>query len=128
MLSNVLTEMSSGIKIVVCDARGVCGMLFCDFGDCFQVYDQDGENVVSHIVTGITQVHPLLCGMKCHDLHAHCICSHRAKSKDGTVTIHDEERLRFNNGDRVVFSEVKGMEEVNHGEPRTVKVMLLPCP
>lgn len=30
--------------------------IFCDFGDEFEVLDKDGENPITHIVTGISQV------------------------------------------------------------------------
>lgn len=30
--------------------------IFCDFGDEFEVLDKDGENPITHIVTGISRV------------------------------------------------------------------------
>ena len=33
----------AGCRLVVCDARGVFGRVFCDFGDAFTVEDTDGE-------------------------------------------------------------------------------------
>jgi len=33
----------AGCRLVVCDARGVFGRVFCDFGDTFTVEDTDGE-------------------------------------------------------------------------------------
>jgi len=39
------------------------------------------------------------------------------------VTCLDETRHSFQDGDYVTFTEVQGMTEVNHCEPRKVKVL-----
>ncbi len=45
------------------------------------------------------------------------------KDKEGVVTCLDETRHGFETGDKVTFSEVQGMVELNNCEPRTVKVL-----
>ena len=43
-------------RFIVADTRGVFGVIFCDFGDKFIVYDKDGEEPLSSIVTNVTKV------------------------------------------------------------------------
>lgn len=38
---------NAGICFISCDARGVFGYAFCDFGDSFVVSDVDGNQVCS---------------------------------------------------------------------------------
>lgn len=62
-----------------------CGLvinIFTDFGPKFTITDKDGEINKSAVVTSIT------------------------KGTPGLVTVHDEKRHDFNDGDFVVFSEV----------------------
>jgi ubiquitin-activating enzyme E1 len=44
------------IPIVVGQTAGLCGKLFCDFGDQFVVLDPDGEDPSRSIVATISQV------------------------------------------------------------------------
>ncbi|KAJ6848143.1 ubiquitin-activating enzyme E1 1-like [Iris pallida] len=75
----------------------VFGSLFCDFGPEFTVVDVDGEEPHTGIIASISNDNPAL------------------------VSCVDDERLEFQDGDLVVFSEVKGMLELNDGKPRKVK-------
>lgn len=71
--------------------------MFCDFGPEFTVVDVDGEDPHTGIIASISNDNPAL------------------------VACVDDERLEFQDGDLVVFSEVHGMTELNDGKPRTVK-------
>lgn len=42
---------------------------------------------------------------------------------EGVVTVHEDKRHGFEDGDYVKFSEVEGMVEVNGEEPRPIKFM-----
>ncbi|CAD6222332.1 unnamed protein product [Miscanthus lutarioriparius] len=84
----------SFIKAEVC---GLFGSVFCDFGHEFTVLDVDGEDPHTGIIASITNDSPAM------------------------VSCVDDERLEFQDGDLVVFSEVQGMAELNDGKPRKVK-------
>jgi ubiquitin-activating enzyme E1 len=72
-------------------------VLCCDFGPEFTVFDVDGEEAHSSIIASISNDNPAL------------------------VSCVDDERLEFQDGDLVVFSEVHGMKELNDGKPRKIK-------
>ncbi|OEL15354.1 Ubiquitin-activating enzyme E1 3 [Dichanthelium oligosanthes] len=84
----------SFIKAQVC---GLFGSVFCDFGPEFTVLDVDGEDPHTGIIASISNDSPAM------------------------VSCVDDERLEFQDGDLVVFSEVQGMAELNDGRPRKVK-------
>ncbi|KAF7641359.1 hypothetical protein LDENG_00283760, partial [Lucifuga dentata] len=44
-----------GIKFIVADTKGLCGQLFCDFGETFEFLDKDGEKPVSALIDHITR-------------------------------------------------------------------------
>ncbi|XP_046406056.1 ubiquitin-like modifier-activating enzyme 1 [Ischnura elegans] len=90
---------STGIALVVADAKGLYGQIFCDFGEEFKVIDQTGENPVYAMVAGISQ------------------------DSEGVVTCIDDSRHGLEDGDYVTFSEVQGMEELNGCEPKKIKVL-----
>ena len=75
----------AGCKLVVCDARGVFGRVFCDFGDTFVVGDVDGEPVKSALI------------------------EHIATSADGEAATVSEQPHGLEDGDTVRFEEVDGM-------------------
>ncbi|GJN33501.1 hypothetical protein PR202_gb22110 [Eleusine coracana subsp. coracana] len=83
----------SFIKAEIC---GLFGTVFCDFGPQFTVLDVDGEDPHTGIIASITNDSPAM------------------------VSCIDDERLEFQDGDLVVFSEVQGMSELNDGKPRKV--------
>ncbi|CAM0950524.1 unnamed protein product [Alopecurus aequalis] len=85
------------IAFIKSEVRGLFGSVFCDFGPEFTVLDVDGEEPHTGIVASISNDNPAL------------------------VSCVDDERLEFQDGDLVVFSEVHGMTELNDGKPRTVK-------
>ncbi len=79
------------------ETRGVFASAFCDFGPAFTVLDVDGEQPRQGIVAGITPGSPTL------------------------VSCVDDERLEFQDGDLVIFTEVKGMTELNDGKARMLQ-------
>ncbi|KAG0452443.1 hypothetical protein HPP92_025107 [Vanilla planifolia] len=85
------------IAFIKSEVRGLFGSVFCDFGPEFTVFDVDGEEPHTGIVASISNENP------------------------ATVYCVDDERLEFQDGDLVVFSEVSGMKELNDGKPRKVK-------
>lgn len=85
------------IAFIKTEVRGLFGYTFCDFGPEFTVADVDGEEPHSGIIASISNDNPAL------------------------VTCVDDERLEFQDGDLVIFSEIHGMPELNDGKPRKVK-------
>uniref|UniRef100_A0A8D0D3P0 E1 ubiquitin-activating enzyme n=1 Tax=Sander lucioperca TaxID=283035 RepID=A0A8D0D3P0_SANLU len=90
---------SKGIKLIVADTRGLFGQLFCDFGEEMTVYDTNGEQPLSAMISMITKDNP------------------------GVVTCLDEARHGFESGDYVTFTEVQGMTELNGCQPVEIKVL-----
>ncbi|XP_041743474.1 ubiquitin-like modifier-activating enzyme 1 isoform X2 [Coregonus clupeaformis] len=89
---------SNGIKLIVADTKGLCGQLFCDFGEEFEVLDTDGETPGSAMIDHITKADP------------------------GVVTC-IEQRHGFVNGSSVSLSEVYGMTELNSYGPVDIKFL-----
>ncbi|XP_056129409.1 ubiquitin-like modifier-activating enzyme 1 [Lampris incognitus] len=88
-----------GIKFIVADTRGLCGQLFCDFGEKFEVLDSDGEVPVLALIEHITKANP------------------------GVVTCIGEQRHGLVDGSTVSFSEVGGMAELNSIRPVEIRVL-----
>uniref|UniRef100_A0AAQ5YQU2 E1 ubiquitin-activating enzyme n=1 Tax=Amphiprion ocellaris TaxID=80972 RepID=A0AAQ5YQU2_AMPOC len=88
-----------GIKLIIADTRGLFGQLFCDFGEEMIVYDTNGEQPLSAMISMIT------------------------KDKQGVVTCLDEARHGFESGDYVTFTEIQGMTELNGCQPVEIKVL-----
>ncbi|CAG7907501.1 unnamed protein product [Brassica rapa] len=85
------------IAFVKADVRGLFGSVFCDFGPEFAVLDVDGEEPHTGIIASISN------------------------ESEAFISCVDDERLEFEDGDLVVFSEVEGMTELNDGRPRKIK-------
>ncbi|XP_002982764.2 ubiquitin-activating enzyme E1 2 [Selaginella moellendorffii] len=85
------------IAFIKADIRGIFGSVFCDFGPDFTVVDVDGEEPHTGIIASISNDNPAV------------------------VCCVDDERLEFQDGDLVLFNEVKGMVELNDGRPRKIK-------
>lgn len=85
------------IAFIKTEVRGLFGSVFCDFGPEFTVFDVDGEEPHTGIIASISNDNPAL------------------------VSCVDDDRLEFQDGDLVVFSEVRGMTELNDGKPRKIK-------
>ncbi|XP_044505408.1 ubiquitin-activating enzyme E1 1 isoform X1 [Mangifera indica] len=85
------------ISFIKAEVRGLFGSVFCDFGPEFTVFDVDGEEPHTGIIASVSNDNPAL------------------------VSCVDDERLEFQDGDLVVFSEVHGTTELNDGKPRKIK-------
>ncbi|KAI7990925.1 Ubiquitin-activating enzyme E1 2 [Camellia lanceoleosa] len=85
------------IAFIKAEVRGLFGSVFCDFGLEFTDFDVDGEEPHTGILASISNDSPAL------------------------VSCVDDERLEFQDGDLVVFSEIRGMTELNDGKPRKIK-------
>ncbi|KAL8115155.1 hypothetical protein AgCh_021836 [Apium graveolens] len=84
------------IAFIKTEVRGLFGNVFCDFGPEFTVVDVDGEEPHTGIIASISN------------------------DSSALVSCVDDERLEFQDGDLVVFSEVRGMTELNDGKPRKI--------
>lgn len=89
----------NNIALIIAETRGVFAKVFCDFGENFTVYDQDGAQPVSTMIASIT-----------HD-------------SQGVITCLDETRHGLTDGDYVTFSEVQGMTELNGCAPLKITVL-----
>jgi len=76
---------------------GPWGYAFVDYGKEHIVTDHDGEQTKSFIVTMIE------------------------KGKETRVTVHEDKRHIFQEGDYVEFREVEGMTEINSQKPMKIK-------
>jgi ubiquitin-activating enzyme E1 len=45
-----------GVKFIATESRGLCGSIFTDFGEKFEVIDTDGETPVTSLISNITNV------------------------------------------------------------------------
>lgn len=89
----------NNIAFVSTEIRGCFSNIFCDFGNSFVVHDTNGENPVSLMVANVTQENP------------------------GVVTVVDDTRIPYEDGDYVSFSEVQGMTELNSRPPQPIKLL-----
>ncbi|XP_053492231.1 ubiquitin-like modifier-activating enzyme 1 [Ictalurus furcatus] len=89
---------SNNIKYILADTKGLCGQLFCDFGEKFLVKDIDGEPPSVSMIASVSKGNP------------------------GIVTCTDDQGT-FTDGMRVVFSGVQGMTELNSCGPTEIKVI-----
>jgi len=88
--------VAGGGRFIRADARGVFGSVFCDFGPAFLVADTDGEQPATGIVAGVTPI----------------------PERGATlVTCVEDERLEFQEGQLVSFSDLKGCEELGAAGP-----------
>lgn len=78
-------------------SAGLAGEIFVDFGNSHKIFDKNGEEPASVLVSMISQ--------------------------DGIVTTQEDKRHDLEDGDLVKFSEVVGMEQVNDHVFRVQKVL-----
>jgi len=88
-----------GIGFILTTTFGPSGFTFLDYGTDFIVTDADGEETKAFIVVNVTQTNP-------------CI-----------VTVHEDKRHKFQDGDSIVFREVQGMTELNSLPPTEITVI-----
>ncbi|CAB1437834.1 unnamed protein product [Pleuronectes platessa] len=87
---------SHGVKFIVADTKGLCGQLFCDFGEEFEVLDQNGAMPESAMIQSVSKSNP---GVVCTD-----------------------EKHMFAAGTKVYFSDVQGMTELHSIGPVEITV------
>lgn len=74
---------------IISETLGLMTYAFLDYGDNFKVNDKDGEQTKQFIVVNVEQ------------------------GENPTVTVHEDKRHSFQDGDYVKFVEVEGMAELN---------------
>ena len=87
---------SKNIGFILSQTYGPQGFTFLDYGNEFMITDADGEDTKSFIVVAATQTNP-------------CI-----------ITVHEDKRHKFQDGDYVKFVEVEGMTELNSLPPTKI--------
>ena len=88
-----------GIGFITSLIVGPSGYAFLDYGENFQIFDADGEETKSFILANVTQANPAI------------------------VTVHEDKRHKFQDGDYVKFTEVEGMTELNSLPPTSITVI-----
>lgn len=88
-INNLCRQHHPSIPFIACEIRGLCSFAFTDFGPSFEVVDVDGVEPYMGTVSYIQKGNPTF------------------------VTCIDDERLEFEDGMFVTFSEVVGMTELN---------------
>eukprot|EP01028_Stygiella_incarcerata_P013341 TRINITY_DN82183_c0_g1_i1.p1 TRINITY_DN82183_c0_g1~~TRINITY_DN82183_c0_g1_i1.p1 ORF type:complete len:1012 (+),score=302.70 TRINITY_DN82183_c0_g1_i1:106-3141(+) len=86
-------------KFVYCQARGLSGMVFSDFGHGFVISDPTGEEPTTCLVAAITG------------------------EENAVVTVSEEARHELEDGDKVWFEGCVGAEELNGRDPLPVTVL-----
>lgn len=90
---------ANNIALIIAETCGLFAKVFCDFGENFTIYDQDGAQPISTMIASVT------------------------RDSQGVVTCLDETRHGLNDGDYVTFSEVQGMTELNGCAPLKISVL-----
>ncbi|QPG74729.1 E1 ubiquitin-activating protein [Brettanomyces nanus] len=88
---------AKGIRFIAADVRGLFGQAFVDFGDSFVVFDKDGEEPKTGLISDI--------------------------ETDGTVTTLEATRHNLEDGDYVNFSEIQGISKLTDGSVFKVRVL-----
>jgi ubiquitin-activating enzyme E1 len=91
-----------GVGFVLCETLGLFGYAFVDYGPKHAVNDSDGENCQQFMVVSIT-----------NEEHA-------------VVTVHEDKRHSYQEGDHVKFNEIEGMVGINNQKPVEVTRILGP--
>lgn len=89
---------AGGTALVVAAARGLCGQVFCDFGESFKVLEPKARELARFPVANVTN------------------------EEEGLVTLPPKTFHGLQDRDVVVFSNVKGMAQLNASYPHVVKV------
>ena len=89
-INNFNRKQSPPIKTIVSDTRGLFGSVFVDNGVGFEVFDNNGEEPVTGLISNISQ-----------DIN-------------GIITVHEDKKNHgLEDGDLVKFIEIRGMSELN---------------
>ncbi|KAK6589605.1 ubiquitin-activating enzyme e1 [Cryptosporidium xiaoi] len=95
--NEICRSHSRNIGFISANSLGLCGSIFVDFGNSFNVFDPNGEEPKSAIIANITK-----------------------EDEEIKVVCLAEKLLPFQEGDFVVFREVRGMSELNNTGPYKV--------
>ena len=89
-----LNEKARAAKVgfILAETLGAMVYTFVDFGN-HVIFDADGEHTKQFIISNITQ------------------------EEKPTVTVHEDKRHSYKDGDHVVFREVEGMTQLNDAQP-----------
>lgn len=128
------TCLSLSYVLYQCSYVLFCSQLFCDFGEEMKVYDTNGEQPLSAMISMITKVSPYIWARMFFKVLPtfrnkkfvswHKTCSPWfLQDNPGVVTCLDEARHGFESGDYVTFTEVQGMTELNGCQPVEIKVL-----
>jgi ubiquitin-activating enzyme E1 len=98
-LDKFCNAQTPAIGFILTLSLGLYGFTFVDYGPKLIVKDATGENPDPFIITLITQENP------------------------GIVSVHEDKKHDFQDGDYVKFREVEGMTELNSSEPMKIKVI-----
>jgi ubiquitin-activating enzyme E1 len=90
---------AKNIGFILSQTYGPSGFAFLDYGTNFFVNDADGEETKSFIVVNVDKANPAI------------------------VTVHEDKRHKFQDGDYVTFREVQGMTELNSLPPTPIEVI-----
>lgn len=90
---------AKNIGFILANLFGPAGFVFLDYGSDFLITDADGEDTKSFIVTNVTQTNPAI------------------------VTVHEDKRHSYQDGDYVQFREVQGMTQLNQLPPTQIEVV-----
>ena len=90
---------NNNIAVVIGDARGVFGSVFCDFGNSFTVNDINGEPTVSSMIANISVLTTSADNISSDD--------NIVKAKI-LVTVLEDSRHNLETDDRITFTEISG--------------------
>jgi ubiquitin-activating enzyme E1 len=91
-------KQTPAIGFIWTGSLGLYGWTFVDFGPVHSVFDHNGENCLSTIITSVS------------------------RCPKGIVTVNDDKRHGFEDDDHVIFREVEGMTELND---KTFKIKVI---
>ena len=58
---------AAGKRLIVANTKGLFAQIFCDFGEKFMVYDNNGEQPLSVMISAITK------NVSRNMMHLHCV-------------------------------------------------------
>lgn len=93
---------SKAVGFILCENLGLLGYAFTDFGDKHGITDADGEQCKSFMVVSVSQ------------------------EEQAVVTVHEDKRHTYQEGDHVKFVEVEGMTMLNKRDPIEITRVLGP--
>lgn len=109
------------IPFIKADVNGLFASVFCDFGPSFTVLDVDGKVCRYCLLSCCIGVNVSLSLLETGEEPHSGIVASVTSGSPALITCVDDERLEFQSGDLVLFSEIEGMTELNDGKPRRIK-------